>query len=411
MKKQKNINEPEFDELKNFLIQESNDIQLIEEGLNEFNPFSVLGVENYEIRHSNFLAWLIDPTGNHKAGNFFIRHLINSHDKIDSSLKVKYLLDDLNDVVVYRERRNIDLLIVSDNLKFVICIENKIYSDRSGDNQLLNYAIDVKNEWILKGYNCFFIFLTATKNDLTDVEKVDWVPLLYEDIIEIITLLSCNNNLPEKVVDFILFYIKNFKKNIMPEKDEKVQLAINIYKKHRKVIDYIVSQLPSLNNLKNIENAYNYFVKTQEYELLTPNDKNIIRILPHSVKEYFVNKGFFSWESEIDTMFAIELIFTPSNLIIKFCFGAIKNQKNKFELQDIKNRYFKSMQVFPSLSGKIKKSKPESAYPGIIEEILISNEDFIDSESFEKLFDSKFRVFENDVILPWIKDCKEKLND
>ena len=414
MKEQKNNNEPEFGELKEFLIQGSYDLQSIEEVINEFNPFSVLGVEKYEIRHSNFLAWLLEPSGNHKAGNFFLRQLINLHSEMDNSLKVKYLLDDLNDVVVFRERKNIDLLIVSEKLKFVICIENKVYADRSGEGQLTNYSEAVNDEWnSKKGYKCFFVFLTATKNDLTEEEsKAGWVPLLYEKLIEIITDLSQNTNLQDKVLDFIKFYIKNFKRNIMPEKDEKAQLAIRIYKKHKKVIDYIVSQLPNLNHYKNIEIAYDYFLtRKEDYELLTPNDKSIIRILPHSVKEYFTNKGFYSWESEIDTMFAIELIFTPSNLIIKFCFGAIKNEDKKRELQELKSNYFKKMQIFSSLSGRIKKSKPESAYPGIIEEELISNEDFIDSESFEKLFISKFKAFEYDNILPWIKDCKENLND
>lgn len=415
MKEQKNKYEPEFEEFKEFLFERSQDFQSIEDGLNEFNPFSVLGVEKYEIRHSNFLAWLLEPKGNHKAGNFFLRQLINLIPKIDNSLKVKYLLDDLSDVVVFRERKNIDLLIVSEKLKFVICIENKVYADRSGEGQLTNYSEAVNDEWnSKKGYKCFYVFLTATKNDLTEEEsKAGWVPLLYEKLIEIITDLSQNTNLQDKVLDFIKFYIKNFKRNIMPEKDKKAQLAMEIYKKHKKVIDYIVSQLPNLNHPKNIEIARDYFLtkKNEEYELLTPDDKSIIRILPHSVKEYFTNKGFYSWESEIDTMFAIELMFTPSNLIVKFCFGAIKNENKKGELQELKSKYFKKMQIFPSLSDRIKKSKPESNYPGIIEEELIKNEDLINSESFEKLFILKFNAYENDTIMSWIKDCKKNLND
>ena len=39
---------------------------------NKFNIFKVLKLDNHEIRHSNFLAWLLNPKENHNLqGNFF----------------------------------------------------------------------------------------------------------------------------------------------------------------------------------------------------------------------------------------------------------------------------------------------------------------------------------------------------
>lgn len=33
--------------------------------LNIFNPFKVLKINTFEIRHSNVIAWLLSPNGNH----------------------------------------------------------------------------------------------------------------------------------------------------------------------------------------------------------------------------------------------------------------------------------------------------------------------------------------------------------
>ena len=63
----------------------------LERKLDEFNLFKVLRIDEFEIRHSNVLAWLLDPSQNHKLGNTFLRGFLDevatamrrskSHDK------------------------------------------------------------------------------------------------------------------------------------------------------------------------------------------------------------------------------------------------------------------------------------------------------------------------------------------
>lgn len=48
----------------------------IEAKLSDFNAFETLGVVNTEIRHSNVLAWLLNPRENHGIGDVFIKKLI-----------------------------------------------------------------------------------------------------------------------------------------------------------------------------------------------------------------------------------------------------------------------------------------------------------------------------------------------
>lgn len=39
----------------------------------EFNIFKILKLDKYEIRHSNFLAWLLNPKESHNLGDKFFK--------------------------------------------------------------------------------------------------------------------------------------------------------------------------------------------------------------------------------------------------------------------------------------------------------------------------------------------------
>lgn len=40
------------------------------------NVFYALQLQNQEIRHSNFLAWLLNPNESHKLGDAFLKELL-----------------------------------------------------------------------------------------------------------------------------------------------------------------------------------------------------------------------------------------------------------------------------------------------------------------------------------------------
>ena len=56
------INDKRFDEL--------------ELGLNKPNLFEILRITRTEIRHSNFLSWLLDPKGSHGLGDIFLTRFV-----------------------------------------------------------------------------------------------------------------------------------------------------------------------------------------------------------------------------------------------------------------------------------------------------------------------------------------------
>jgi hypothetical protein len=90
----------------------------IREKLREPNIFCFLSNANYEIRHSNFLAWLLDANETHNCGTLF------------SSIIIPILSPDIKNKKiaweVFREKDNIDLLLKSPDE--IVVIENKTLS-------------------------------------------------------------------------------------------------------------------------------------------------------------------------------------------------------------------------------------------------------------------------------------------
>mgnify|MGYP005654573141 FL=1 len=62
---------------RNMTIFSDSDYLKIRERLEDTNVFSILGLENYEIRHSNFLAWVLNPHETHNLGSNICKNLIN----------------------------------------------------------------------------------------------------------------------------------------------------------------------------------------------------------------------------------------------------------------------------------------------------------------------------------------------
>lgn len=53
--------------LERFVV-ENDDLLAIEEQIGRFNIFDVLGIARNEIRHSNYLGWLLTPVESHGQG-------------------------------------------------------------------------------------------------------------------------------------------------------------------------------------------------------------------------------------------------------------------------------------------------------------------------------------------------------
>ena len=94
----------------------------------EFNAFDVLRYADYEIRHSNVLAWLLAPDDTHGLGARFLKWFVDYVDKQLVAANAGPLPTvgfEVENVDVWRERDYVDITLRFRRERFLIAIENK----------------------------------------------------------------------------------------------------------------------------------------------------------------------------------------------------------------------------------------------------------------------------------------------
>lgn len=225
--------------LKQFLL----DIECLEElspWTNKLNIFDVLKITRTEIRHSNMLSWLFDANENHGLGDKFISlfmHALVSNNQIQSTQIFEYLLSDFYSFSVYREWKNIDLLLVSHKEKIVIAIENKVGSHEH-DNQLCRYRNQIIQNF--SDYHQLFIYLTPDGESPSD--NVNWYIFTYCDIADILEKICENSNLNVDTNLLIQNYIAIIRRDIVEDK-QLIEICNKIYNKHKQALDLIYDNI------------------------------------------------------------------------------------------------------------------------------------------------------------------------
>ena len=150
-----------------------------------FNPFDVLRNADYEIRHSNVLAWLLDPGRNHGLGDKFlqefVQHLNEQADKrraprirVPSSLGA-------DDIKVARELHHVDIIVFFRSADVLLAVENKTV-EITGDHyrQVRGYERTLYEEYEDTYRDIRSILLTASpEGDISEREVlyVSWIDI------------------------------------------------------------------------------------------------------------------------------------------------------------------------------------------------------------------------------------------
>jgi len=229
------------------LVEDTQAFSLLHNHFNRFNPFKVLNVDNYEIRHSNVLAWLLDPKGNHDLGSYFINKLIakvfvnpdnlEEEDKLGNYDVLKLSRNSYHDLIVDKEvttatKKKIDLLALSQVNKVAVLIENKYWSSESA-GQLEEYIEYVRLKY--PGYKVIPVFLTLQNEAPT---HPDYLMLGYSDICDVLKNLldSKKDYMNDQVESFISYYIDILEDQLV-ENNELNEVGINLYKNHKEAIN------------------------------------------------------------------------------------------------------------------------------------------------------------------------------
>ena len=236
-----------------------------------YNLFSILSIERYELKHSALIANLLDPKGSHGCGDAFLRAFF------EIALKERaYPFEDCTHLHSYTEYYTgpiagdtggrIDILVKSSH--YGLIIENKIYAGDQ-DKQLTRYDNYGKETFGADGYLLVYLTLygydaskesTATKS----AEEVGYLRLSYaEDILrwlEQCVRLADNKPLVRESLNQYIRTIKQLTYQDMNQED--IQKIIDLAVDHPEVVATLSSKRDAI--AEGIREKY-IFAKLKEY--------------------------------------------------------------------------------------------------------------------------------------------------
>lgn len=246
MGKKNAVSKDELSALKAFLL-DIDCLDRLSNWTNKFNVFDVLKISRAEIRHSNVLAWMMNPNENHGLGDSvlrgFIQYVVTSFP--DNSDVFSTLLMDCYNFSIYREWHNIDILAVSENEHFLLCIENKIDTGEH-DDQLNRYRNLVEKDY--PDYKKMYVYLSPEGDTSSDPTR--WCSMSYKDVLNIIES-ACNRKKPMPEATLLIEnYIDTIRRDIVGD-EELSRICAEIYAKHQKALDLIFENRPNISSMVN----------------------------------------------------------------------------------------------------------------------------------------------------------------
>jgi hypothetical protein len=219
-------------------------LERLEALINQFNIFEALGVARQELRHSDFLAFLLDPRQHHGLGDCFLKRFLQAAlSNADSPPPLTPLdieLLTLDHMVPYRERLSIDVLLLDEDQRIAVIIENKVGSgEHSG--QLERYEATVRQQY--PGWKVIPVFLTPSGDAPSESS---YIPIDYKAICGIVEGLaeSRQSSLEPEVHGLLKHYARLLRRYVV-EDSEIADLCRQIYEKHQRAIDLILEHRPT----------------------------------------------------------------------------------------------------------------------------------------------------------------------
>lgn len=151
----------------------------LDRSLRRFNVFVAMGAVRQELRHSDFLAFLLNPYSSHNLKGRFTEILLSEVQRSTDKARLAPFLNKrktFDNAEVRREWENIDILLLCRSSKLALIIENKIDSFER-DDQLKRYWETVVNEF--RGCEVRGVYLTPQAEETTNR---DYIPVGYETV-------------------------------------------------------------------------------------------------------------------------------------------------------------------------------------------------------------------------------------
>ena len=195
---------------------------------------------------SNLLAWLLNPQGNHGAGEGFLKGFLHRTgapaDLVSTSWGKATVIREWTNAVGGIEGR-LDILILDETQGVLCAIENKIFSGEH-TGQLTRYRKALENRYGKLRRHHVFLSPTGVAPEQEEERKY-WQTADYTTVFELVQQLvhSEAGGVRADVRAFLTQYATTLRRNVMPD-TSAVQTARKIYLDHRALFDLILRSKP-----------------------------------------------------------------------------------------------------------------------------------------------------------------------
>lgn len=382
--------------LEAFVVR-NDDLERLEAALSQFNIFEAVGAVRQELRHSDFLAFLLDPGRPHALGDTFLKRLLKHvlHTKPNPPISaVEIDIADMSGASIRREWRNIDILIEDVDNGLVCVIENKVFSSEHS-NQLERYRQIVAQRF--PDCRCVFLFLTPEGDAASDES---YASVSYSEIVDLTDAVreARESTVGAEVQTLMTHYTTMLRRYVVTE-SEIADLCRKLYREHRQALDLIYEHRPDL--------QYELFEMLQALVKEAASARDLV--LDHSTKSA-VRFAVEEWDR-----YAPQLAgegWVPSDRVLLFEFA---NAADRLSLkliigpgpQPLRKELHRMLKGWPKLFNQVRGGTYKK-YKTVYMKRLLSSGDY-EAADWERIDEKVQRGWENflDNDLPQIREVLE----
>lgn len=309
--------------LEQFVVNNRN-LESLEEQISSFNFFEAIGAVRQELRHSEFLSFILNPSRKHGFSDLILKKIlkeISFKNNITELNAIDIDVMNFDNLDVRREWRNIDLLIIDYEKRLVIAFENKIDS-KEGKDQLKTYTKRLNQKFPKESFKHLKIYLTPDGEAPTHDE---WVKYSYKELAIVIqrVIESRKTFLSDEIITLLKHYNEMLRRHIV-EDSEIIELCRKIYQQHQDALDLIFEHRPDIQ----LEISEYLKSKVEQHKELTLDDssKNYVRFSIKNWDSYKTQKSGNGWTSTNKlVLFQFKLKYFPKNLSLHLIIGPSGN--------------------------------------------------------------------------------------
>lgn len=334
----KTTNENYLKDLENLLIQ-SDEFREVDQKLNIYCPFEASGMVRMETKHAAFLAHSLNPHASHGFDDHYLRcflaRLLNEPTNSLNTLKPLDLhLANLGRADIRREWKNIDLLIVIEDIKSFFAFEMKIDASESS-TQLSKYKEILDTNFLDEGsikWKRHYFFLTPDGHSPKNPDSV-WQPIDYSIVADAISDFFAEAPNAESLPNIML---KNYAAMLEREhmKDNELSdLAARIWSKHSEALKFLMDYQPSIQGdlIEAIRPRANEFVKAAKergVELTYIEDKarSYVRFKFDRLANLPLMNSGTGWKKLTDQVLLVEFHATKTELKSQLIIGPTEHK-------------------------------------------------------------------------------------